>query len=56
MVNFDRWDQAVVRCLLTVEADPLGVVNYHKGATLSTRRVLWGCMEIQTVMEHTFTG
>ena len=56
MVDFDGWDQAMVGGLCIVETDPLGVVNDHKGTTLPIGRVLWGCMEVQTVVEHTFTG
>ena len=56
MVDCDGWDQAMVRSLCVVKTDALGVVNYHKGATLSIGRVLWGCMKVQTVVEHAFTG
>ena len=56
VVDFDRWDQAVVRCLFIVKTDALGVVNYHKGTTLPIGCVLWRCVKVQTVVEHTFTG
>ena len=56
MVDFDSWDQAMVRCLCIVKTDALGVVNYHKGTTLPIGRILWSGVEVQTVVEHTLTG
>ena len=46
----------MVPCLRIIEANPVGIVNYHKGATLPISRVRWGGVEVQAVVEHTFTG
>ena len=45
IIDLNKWDEAVVWCLCLVETNTLGDVDYHKGATLLIRHVLWGCME-----------
>ena len=56
IIDLNKRDEAVVWCLRLVETNTLGDVDYHKGATLLIRHVLWGCMKVETVVKHTLTG
>ena len=52
IIDLDDRDKDMSRRLRFIETNPLGCVDYHKGSTLSIRCVLWGCMEVQTMVKQ----
>ena len=56
IIDLNDRDKAMFWCLGLIETNSLGYVDYHKSSTLSIRCVLWGCMEVQTMVKHAFTS